>query len=131
SNILYAGTDIGVYYTTDAGANWNPYGNGLPRAAVFDLALQNANRVLRAGTHGRGVWEIPLITPGPSTVQFSSSSYSVGEASGDVPVTITRTGDTSFPATVNYSTSDAAGSASCAAAGTGKASSRCDYLTTM
>ena len=131
SNILYAGTDIGVYYTTDAGANWNPYGTGLPRAAVFDLALQNANRVLRAGTHGRGIWEIPLITPGPSTVQFTSSSYSVSEGGVDAIVTITRSGDTSFPASVNYSTSDTAGSTTCGAPGTGKASSRCDYLTTM
>jgi hypothetical protein len=60
SSSLYAGTDIGVYNSTDGGANWAPFGAGLPRAAVFDLALQNANRILRAGTHGRGVWEASL-----------------------------------------------------------------------
>ena len=58
SNILYAGTDIGVYHSTDGGANWAPYGTGLPRVAVFDVKLSNVQRVLRIATHGRGIWEI-------------------------------------------------------------------------
>ncbi len=66
SNNLFAGTDIGVYNSTDGGANWAPFGAGLPRVAVFDMSLQNANRVLRAGTHGRGVWEISIATGGPT-----------------------------------------------------------------
>ncbi len=62
SNVLYAGTDIGVYQSTDGGANWSPFSAGLPRVPVFDLALQNANRVLRAATHGRGIYEYVLTT---------------------------------------------------------------------
>jgi photosystem II stability/assembly factor-like uncharacterized protein len=58
SNVLYAGTDIGVYHSTDGGANWAPYGTGLPRVAVFDVKLSNVQRVLRIATHGRGIWEI-------------------------------------------------------------------------
>jgi hypothetical protein len=54
---LWAGTDIGVYETVDGGTTWNAYGTGLPRVAVFDLALQNSSRTLRAATHGRGMWE--------------------------------------------------------------------------
>jgi hypothetical protein len=42
-------------------------------------------------------------------------------------VTVTRTGELSAAATVNYATSDTAG-INCAAAGTGLASSRCDYI---
>ena len=63
---LYAGTDIGVFNSTDGGATWSPYSTGLPRVAVFDMALQNVagNRRLRIATHGRGIWErVPVSVP--------------------------------------------------------------------
>jgi photosystem II stability/assembly factor-like uncharacterized protein len=58
SSLLYAGTDIGVYRSTDGGVSWSPYSAGLPRVAVFDMAIQDSARVLRIATHGRGIWEI-------------------------------------------------------------------------
>ncbi|MBK6749335.1 MAG: VCBS repeat-containing protein [Pyrinomonadaceae bacterium] len=61
SNTLYAGTDIGVYVSTDAGANWTPFGTGLPRVAVFDMAIANGSpRKLRVATHGKGMYEVSL-----------------------------------------------------------------------
>jgi photosystem II stability/assembly factor-like uncharacterized protein len=60
SNSLYAGTDIGVYHSSDGGANWTPYGTGLPRVAVFDVKISNVQRYLRIATHGRGIWEIGI-----------------------------------------------------------------------
>src|SRR5260370_4243532 len=72
SNFVYAATDIGVYYSNDGGATWNPYGIGLPRVAVFDIAIQSPNRVLRTATHGRGLWEIAT-APLPSTTTAASS----------------------------------------------------------
>jgi hypothetical protein len=82
---IYLGTDIGVYQSTNAGANWaifNP-GNTLPVLPVFDMAFQeqigvgNPNRILRIATYGRGVWEIqignaPTPTPTPSPTPSSS-----------------------------------------------------------
>jgi hypothetical protein len=59
SNNLYAGTDIGVYISEDAGASWVPFGTGLPIVAVFDMAIHPVTKVLRIATHGRGLWEIP------------------------------------------------------------------------
>lgn len=56
---LYAGTDIGVFSSTDGGANWTAYGTGLPRVSVFDLNIQKTVHKIRIGTHGRGAWEIP------------------------------------------------------------------------
>ncbi|MFN2491286.1 MAG: Calx-beta domain-containing protein [Pyrinomonadaceae bacterium] len=129
SNNLYAGTDIGVYYSTDAGVSWNPYGTGLPRSAVFDLAIQPTSRILRAATHGRGIWETPLITPGPSTVELNATT-SITESQTSKSVVITRSGDTSFPATVNYATSDTAAATNCNVV-SGIASSRCDYIATV
>jgi photosystem II stability/assembly factor-like uncharacterized protein len=63
---IYAGTDIGVYASTDGGSNWSPYTTGMPRVTVFDLSFLNqpGNRVIRAATHGRGIWErTPLTVP--------------------------------------------------------------------
>jgi hypothetical protein len=77
-NHLWAGTDIGVYETTDGGATWAPFGTGLPRSAVFDLALQPTSRILRAATHGRGMWEAVLgticgaVTPTPTNTPTST-----------------------------------------------------------
>jgi len=60
SNVLYIGTDVGVFFSPDTGAVWLPYGIGLPNVAVDFMDIQTTNRVLRAGTHGRSVWEVPI-----------------------------------------------------------------------
>ena len=65
-----------------------------------------------------------------SSVQFSAANYRVSEAGGRATVTVTRLGDTSAAATVSYTTSDTAGAAACNTVN-GKASSRCDYATTI
>jgi photosystem II stability/assembly factor-like uncharacterized protein len=57
SSHIYAGTDRGVYNSTDGGATWGLYGFGLPDVAVFDLAISSDGHV-RAATHGRGFYEI-------------------------------------------------------------------------
>ena len=57
-NTYYVGTDIGVYRTTDGGSNWQPFSTGLPNVAVYDLQLHSpTGRLLRAATHGRGLWQ--------------------------------------------------------------------------
>ena len=71
SATVYAGTDIGVYRSTDSGATWSPLGSGLPRVPVFGLAFNGPSNPggrgpLRAATHGRGIWEINLTVAGPN-----------------------------------------------------------------
>ncbi len=65
SNILYCGTDVGLYWSTDQGANWARLGSGLPNAQVTDIAVLDDGSLLRVATYGRGVWELrsPLATP--------------------------------------------------------------------
>jgi hypothetical protein len=65
-----------------------------------------------------------------SNVQFDQSTYSVNEGASFLNITITRTGNSAGPATVNYATSDSAGLVNCVVAN-GFASERCDYATTV
>ncbi|MDT5061462.1 MAG: hypothetical protein QOH63_1921, partial [Acidobacteriota bacterium] len=65
-----------------------------------------------------------------TTVQLSQNSYAVNEGAGSASVAVTRT-DTTTAATVNYATSDTAALTNCNVTGTGIASSRCDYATSI
>ena len=67
-------------------------------------------------------------SPTTTSVQLNATHYVVNEGEGSVAITINRLGNTSGSASVNYATSDTAGTNPCSSA-TGAASSRCDYLT--
>ena len=70
-----------------------------------------------------------IATP-PSQVQFLSATYAPGEGDASAAVTVTRTGNTTGMAAVNYRTSDTAGANECNVVSS-VASSRCDYQTTL
>jgi photosystem II stability/assembly factor-like uncharacterized protein len=55
-NILYVGTDGGVYVTTDGAKTWQVLGTGLPMTYVHDLVIHPRDNMIAIGTHGRGVW---------------------------------------------------------------------------
>jgi photosystem II stability/assembly factor-like uncharacterized protein len=54
---IYVGTDAGVLRTVDGGMAWKPCNAGLPNVAVYDLKIHGPAGLLRAATHGRGLWE--------------------------------------------------------------------------
>ena len=54
---IYAGTWLGVYESTDAGATWHRFGAGLPLAIINDLYMPLDGSFLRAASYGRGVWD--------------------------------------------------------------------------
>jgi hypothetical protein len=56
----YIATDVAVFRTINGGTSWTQFSQGLPNCAVFDLRLHNSTRLLRAATHGRGLWERKL-----------------------------------------------------------------------
>jgi photosystem II stability/assembly factor-like uncharacterized protein len=60
TNILYVGTDFGVYYTIDLGGTWMPLGDNHPMVPVLDLKIHNQTRKLVSGTHGRSMLSYDL-----------------------------------------------------------------------
>jgi hypothetical protein len=121
SNTLYVATDVGVYSTrkismcgTLAGNCWVAFGTGLPGAPVVQLSAAPSSASLNvpvAGTYGRGIWQIPLLTAGtqlttatllPSALTFSAQA--IGSAGGPQVVTLTNNGGVALlPTTVNAS----------------------------
>jgi photosystem II stability/assembly factor-like uncharacterized protein len=55
-DLLFVGTDLGVYVSLDGGARWTPMRNGFPTIAVHDLVIHPRENDLVVGTHGRGVF---------------------------------------------------------------------------
>ncbi|MBX9585086.1 MAG: hypothetical protein K2X87_32675, partial [Gemmataceae bacterium] len=62
--MVVVGADCGVYAAPGPGFdNWVKFGTGLPRVPVYCLEYDRADRVLLAGTLGRGAWTTTLTTP--------------------------------------------------------------------
>ena len=58
---IYAGNDVGIYFSDNGGQTWIDYSGGLPEAAIiYDLTISPVNKMLRATTHGNGVYEADL-----------------------------------------------------------------------
>lgn len=96
SNTLYAGTDSGVYRSTDGGASWAPFGDGLPRIQVLDLAIQNGGRILRAATAGRGMWETSLGAVPPPAAPSGLNATAASSSQINLTWTDNSSGETGF-----------------------------------
>jgi photosystem II stability/assembly factor-like uncharacterized protein len=66
---LFAGCDLGVFVSVDAGLTWDALNPGLPSGVmVFDLVYSPSDQSIIAFTHGNGVWKnnlssIPVSVP--------------------------------------------------------------------
>jgi photosystem II stability/assembly factor-like uncharacterized protein len=63
ANLLFAGNEVGAYFSIDAGDTWHPLRNNLPTVPVDDIKIQARENDLVIGTHGRGIWIMEDITP--------------------------------------------------------------------
>ncbi len=55
-NLLFVGTDVGLYVSMDRGGSWQTFMNGFPTVPVHDLVIHPRDGELVAGTHGRSIW---------------------------------------------------------------------------
>ncbi|WP_299899566.1 hypothetical protein [uncultured Aquimarina sp.] len=62
-NLLFLGTDDGLYISVDAGNKWTKWTSGFPTVSVKDLVIQPREHDLVIGTFGRAAWVLDDIRP--------------------------------------------------------------------
>jgi photosystem II stability/assembly factor-like uncharacterized protein len=62
-DLLFLGTEFGLYVSIDGGKNWSHFTNNMPLVAVHYIDLQKKTNDIVMGTHGRGVIIIDDISP--------------------------------------------------------------------
>ena len=62
-NLLFLGTDDGLYISVDAGGKWTKWTNGFPTVPVKDLVIHPREQDLVIGTFGRAAWVLDDIRP--------------------------------------------------------------------
>ena len=63
ADLLFVGTEFGVFVTLDGGGEWNQLESGIPTIAVRDLVIQQREVDLVVGTFGRGIFILDDFTP--------------------------------------------------------------------
>lgn len=82
-NLLFVGTELGLYFSQDRGKNWHKF-SGLPTIAVRDIEIQRRETDLVVGTFGRGIYIIddysPLRTSQQALKQSPVTAFPVKDA---------------------------------------------------
>ncbi len=76
-NNVYVGTDLGVYLSTNSGATWSDWTDNLPNVVVDEFEIHAASRLIRAATHGRGMWEANLYEPSNPPVADAGPDWQI------------------------------------------------------
>lgn len=91
ANTLYAGTDVGPFVTYNGGANWSALGTdaSFPLVAIDQIDLDPSHRVLAAGTHGRGAYDLIDTVSAPALVLSKVDAGNPVGPSSNVTYTLT------------------------------------------
>jgi hypothetical protein len=117
AQIVYVGTDVGIFQSPTSAAAWTEVGplpgtisGFLPNVAVTALSLFNSGcqKLLRASTYGRGIWQfnLPVSSTSPDFCLTKSASFpTVNAGSTTTQQSISVTSVNGFAGTVNLSCS--------------------------
>jgi len=106
SDIVYAGHDLGVVATGDAGKTWREVGTGFPHVAVTTLRYNDKTARLYAATHGRSAWSLQL-APSVTTVP-SALTFTTRPGVNPAPQTLTVVNGDNFGSTLQFTAAVAA-----------------------
>jgi photosystem II stability/assembly factor-like uncharacterized protein len=85
-NLLYVGTDMGVFVSLDSGQAWTALAGGLPHVPVHDLAVHPREGDLVLATHGRSVYlteAAPLRKLTPEVMGKAVFAFPIKDVQGD------------------------------------------------
>jgi hypothetical protein len=78
-DLLFVGTDLGVYVSLDRGGHWQRFMEGLPTVPVHDLKIHPRDRELIAATHGRSIWIADIAPLQEMTAQVAATDIHLFE----------------------------------------------------
>jgi len=76
-NVLYVGTDVGVYVSVDGGQRWSVLATELPSTFVADLVIHPRDDIMVAATHGRGMFAMDVRPIQQITAEVTARPISV------------------------------------------------------
>jgi len=95
-DLLFAGTELGVFFSINDGDSWQPLQNNLPASPVHDLVIKDNDLV--AATHGRAFWILDDISPlRQLTEKIKSESAHLFQPATAVRIRASTHGDTPLP----------------------------------
>ena len=101
--LLYLGTEFGLYLSFDAGKNWNKWTHGVPTVSVMDLVVHPREHDLVLGTHGRAAFVLDDIRPlreiNEENLAAPLHVYSVADA---IQYQVMQTGASRFPGKTEF-----------------------------
>ncbi|MCI0522219.1 MAG: hypothetical protein L0Y37_01045 [Bacteroidales bacterium] len=81
-NLMFAGTEYGLYVTFDGGEAWNKWTSGYPTVSTYDMVIHPREHDLVIGTFGRALWVLDdirplraLATEGPAMLTSKLSAF--------------------------------------------------------
>jgi photosystem II stability/assembly factor-like uncharacterized protein len=79
-DILYVGTDMGVFVTFNGGDTWESLHGGMGHLPVHDMVIQERDYDLVIATHARGCFVLPLKTVTSITPELRKAEITIVEA---------------------------------------------------
>ena len=76
-DLLFAGTDNGLYVSFDGGSQWESFQSGIPNVAIHDLVIQDEAKHLLVGTHGRSIYQTDISILQKMTVNIRNSALNL------------------------------------------------------
>ena len=70
---LYAGTDIGVYYSDHGSGFWKRFGQDMPAIVISDIVIHENTRKIVISSYGRGLWSTDLLSCESGIIQTELS----------------------------------------------------------